>query len=72
MLQFLDKSTLSYAAIFGIIEDTVGSMLHPPCCPERIATCLRADSVVQRALKGRIIPGWRAFSTLVSLATHCA
>lgn len=23
MLQFLDKSTLGYAAIFGIVEDTV-------------------------------------------------
>lgn len=61
MLQFLDKSTLGYAAIFGLIEDTVSPLL---------STALDTQLLTEasRTFTEPSIHGWAVYSTLVPIS----
>lgn len=59
MLQFLDKSTLGYAAIFGLIEDTV--RLLSSNCSQDTSLILAPRTFMEPS-----IHGWVVYSTLVT------
>lgn len=51
MLQFLDKMTLSYSSLLGLIKDTVSSLPNKPSAPDVGTEC------VSRNLSAANIPG---------------
>lgn len=65
LLQFLDKSTLSYAGIFGILENLVCAKCFI-CFPSVVFVGIK-HAHYTRPCQEKSILGWLVYSTLVSI-----